>query len=154
MQTISFTQICSWKFLKTMTTLTKYKYQTGIFSPDTTSGPLISTILCNALATGLEVDEITNDEPEGDLDTNIPIRVVNRRRSYGVSCRFVTLARLVGASPNQGRRIVKIPIFQDEIYNGIISSVNPSITYNAITSWVLVSGTEEKAHLAYGPGGS
>lgn len=137
-----------------MTTLTKFKYQTGIFSPDTTSGQLIATILCNSLATGLEVDEVTNDEPEGDLDTNIPIRVVNRRRSYGVSARFVTLARLVGTSPNQGRRLVKIPIFTDEIYNAIISSVNPAITYNAITTWTLVSGTEERAHLAYGPGGS
>ena len=111
-------------------------------------------VLARLKATGLEVDEITNDEPEGDLDTNIPVRVVNRRRSYGLSCRFVTLARLVGTSPNQGRRLVKVPIFMDDNYNAIISCVNPAITYNAITTWVLVSGTEEKAHLAYGPGGS
>lgn len=135
-----------------MVTLAKYKYQTGIFAPDTTTTPLISTILCNTLATGLTVDEIENEEPEGDLDTNIPVRVVNRRRSYGLSCRFITLARLVGSSPNQARRLVKIPIFIDENYNAIISSVNPAITYNAITTWTLVSGTEEKAHLAYGPG--
>ena len=137
-----------------MVTLAKYKYQTGIFAPDTASDALISTILCNSLATGLSVDEIENTEPEGDLDTNIPVRVVSRRRSYGLSCRFVTLARLVGTSPNQGRRLVKIPIFQDEIYNAIISTVNPAISYNGITTWTLVSGTEERAHLAYGPGGA
>lgn len=135
-----------------MATLVKYKYQTGIFAPDTSTGPLIATILCNTLATGLTVEEIENDEPEGDLDTNIPIRVANRRRSYGVSCRFITLARLVGTAPNQARRLVKIPIFQDANYNAIISAVNPSISYNGITTWTLVSGTEEKAHLAYGPG--
>lgn len=135
-----------------MVTLAKYKYQTGIFAPGTSADPLISTILCNTLATGLTVDEIENTEPEGDLDTNIPIRVVNRRRSYGVSCRFITLVRLIGTAPNQSRRYVKIPIFMDDNYNAIISAVNPAITYNAITTWTLVSGTEEKAHLAYGPG--
>jgi hypothetical protein len=137
-----------------MATLQKFKYQTGIYAPDTTEGPLIATILCNSLATGLEVDEITNEEPEADLDTNIPVRVVSRRRSYGLSCRFVTLARLVGTSPNQGRRLVRVPIFLDDNYNAIISCVDPAITYNAITTWTLVSGTEEKAHLAYGPSGS
>lgn len=135
-----------------MTTLAKFKYQTGIFAPDTSTAPLIATILCNTLATGLTVDEIENEEPEGDLDTNIPVRVVSRRRSYGLSCRFITLARLVGAAPNQARRLVRVPIFLDENYNAMISTVNPAITYNGITTWTLVSGTEEKAHLAYGPG--
>ena len=135
-----------------MATLTKFKYQTGIFAPDSSTTPLIATIRCNSLATGLTIDEIENEEPEGDLDTNIPIRVANRRRSYGLSCRFITLARLVGTAPNQARRLVKVPIFVDETYNAMISTVNPDITYNGITTWTLVSGTEEKAHLAYGPG--
>jgi len=134
-----------------MTTLEKFKYEAGIYQPGEVETNVISTIVCNSLATALSVDEVTNDEAEGDLNSNIPIRVINRRRAYGISCRYVVICRLVGSAPNTLRKYARVPVFQQAVFEGYISSINPSISYAGNTTWEFVNGLEEKYHLAYGP---
>jgi len=135
-----------------MVRLALFKYEADIYIPGSTEDILYSSIRTRYDATSLSIGGVTNDVPEEDLSSNIPIRV-NRGRSYGITARHVNLVRLVGEAEGTAvlQRIYRrVPVFQPTIFDGYLATINPAIIWEGQGDWQLVNGIAEKYHLLYG----
>jgi len=119
-----------------------------LVSPTEAGTYYYSVLSANALITGLTVGETTNDAPDIGEDTlESPIRGVGHKRRYGIQARHVTITRVVGTSPNQGRIYRTIPILSNETYDAIVAQLynSPDVSYDGQTDWT-IAGVEAEAY--------
>lgn len=128
-------------------------YQTDLLTPDA-GAKLVSYVRVDPQSENLSIGGQTNDPPTSvDQTTTLPIRVTAGRR-YGITARHVVISRLGGSSPNQYKIYRKIVVFDPDIYQGYLSQIASSITYEGLSDWILVSGINEKYRLNFGAAGS
>jgi hypothetical protein len=92
------------------------------------------------------VGTTTNNPPDlGEDILNAPIRGVGHKRRYGIQARHVTITRVTGASPTQGRIYRVIPILSNETFAQIIAQIygSPEITYESETDWTIAGVSAE-----------
>jgi hypothetical protein len=122
-------------------------YETSILvSPDEAGTYYFSQISVSSNTTALVVGSVTNDAPDvGEDILQAPIRGVGHKRRYGIQSRHVTITRITGASPNQGRIYRVIPILSNDNFAGIIAQIYsaPEVSYEAQTDWTIAGVSAE-----------
>jgi hypothetical protein len=122
-------------------------YETSILVDPTEQGTYYFTrISVNANTTALVIGDADNSEPGiGEDILRSPVRGVGHKRRYGIQARHVTLTRITGASPTQGRIYRVIPILTNDIYTAIVAQLfgAPSISYEAQTDWTIAGVSAE-----------
>lgn len=124
-------------------------YETSILvSPDEEGTYYFSRISASPNTTALVVGTTTNDAPDiGEDILNAPIRGIGHKRRYGIQARHVTITRITGTAPNQGRIYRTIPILSNATFLAIVAQLYgaPTISYETETDWKL-AGVEAEAY--------
>lgn len=123
-------------------------YETSILvNPDEAGTYYFSQISANANTTALVVGSVTNDAPDAGEDfLQAPIRGVGHKKRYGIQARHVTITRITGTAPNQGRIYRIIPILSNETFNGIVAQLYsaPEVSYETETDWTIAGVSAEE----------
>jgi hypothetical protein len=126
-------------------------YQTNLGEPDDVTTPLIAQVRVSPTALTLTIEGTANVPPTAytTVNTNIPVRV-SKKRAYGITARHIILTRLGGVIPNQYIVRRRIVMFDLELFEATISSLNNQFSYEGQTDWILAGAANECYHLFSG----
>jgi len=123
-------------------------YETSILVSATEEGTYyFSKISVSPNTTALTVGDVSNDIPDAGEDfLQAPIRGVGHKRRYGIQARHVTITRITGDSPSQGRIYRIIPILSNATFAGIVAQLysSPEVSYDSQTDWTIAGVTAEE----------
>ena len=128
----------------------KFKYESDLDTNPDDATSIVSVVRCNFLTAGLTIAGGSNDVPEADQNSNLPIRVAGTKK-YGITARHIVISRLTGSTTTPNTQLVKVVIFQPSFFVTIISSFNPSIAFNGLEDWKLIGAQNERFHLLFDP---
>lgn len=122
-------------------------YETSILVNPTESGTYyFSKISAASNTTALTVGDVSNDAPDAGEDfLQAPVRGVGHKRRYGIQARHVTITRITGTAPNQGRIYRIIPILSNATFDGIVAQLYsaPEVSYETETDWTIAGVSAE-----------
>jgi len=120
-----------------------YKYECNALQSDA-STKLVTTIRARLDPTLLSIGGVTNDQPDGDVNSETIVHFIPKRRS-GIRGRFLTMGvPLVADSETAAVSRVKVPILSDLIFLTLITEgADKSIEYDGNAYTLLGISSEQ-----------
>ena len=126
----------------------RFKYESDLDVLGEGGTSVYGILRANTLITGLTINSVANDESEGVLSTQVPIRVTSTRK-YGIVARHIVLQRLTTSTTTPNIQKVTIPVLTPSVFIQYISQVGNGVAYNGLEDWKIVGAQNERLHLFF-----